>query len=377
MWVNQNWSSKLSKPKVLYVAPIRDLTGYCQAAIHTILGLDAAGVDVVPACVKLTSQSGEPPERLLELEKKSTEGITHIIQNLLPNCMIYKGGAKNIGYFYCETSNFSSSAWQYNLNLMDEVWVSCPDNAIAAKDSGVTKPIKVVPIPCDTNKFQTKSLPLTNLQTGNPYLFYFIGDFSYRKNITDVVRAYFTQFTRRDNVKLVLKTYCDGMSSQESTDKIKQEIELIKKNMRMHTSDSLYPEVIIITGYLSVETIERLHATCHCYVSAERGAAWNIPAFEAMAYGNWVIANSYGGQTQFLNAQNSNLVRATPSQVYGMGHCGYQGVYSGTEMWADPSLFQIGQQMKIAYDNKRMGLPINIDSKWNYANAGKVLADAL
>ena len=52
----------------------RDGTGWGDAARDWILALDAAGVDVVARPLKLNDISAEIPNRLLELEQKSSEG---------------------------------------------------------------------------------------------------------------------------------------------------------------------------------------------------------------------------------------------------------------------------------------------------------------
>jgi len=350
--------------KVLYVGPFYDGTGYSNAAINTALAIDAAGVDVVCRNVKLTGQVIEPPDRIKALLQKSQDGCTHVIQNVLPNLMVYYGGMKNIGYFFCETTDFQQSGWQHYLNLMDEVWVCCDENVSACKFSAVKSPVKQVFIPNTFERLNKEYPVLTQFTQNNPYIFYFIGDFSSRKNITDVIKAYLLTFSKAHNVRLVLKTYYDGVSGPESAQRVKQEIESIKMNLRKFNNQDYYPPISIITDYLSDEQIMSLHETCDCYVSAEKGAAWNIPAFEAMAKGNWVICNKWGGQNQFIDKTNGDLVPSETEGVYGMGNCPYVGMYAGRELWKKPDLSMLGLCMRSAYHQDKRSLPIKPDHKF-------------
>ena len=71
--------------KVLFIGVYKDGTGWGNAAQNYILALDAAGVDVVPRAIKFNDRQAEVPQRILQLEKKSSKGCTHVIQNVLPH----------------------------------------------------------------------------------------------------------------------------------------------------------------------------------------------------------------------------------------------------------------------------------------------------
>ena len=91
--------------KVLFIGVYKDGTGWGNAAQHYILALDAAGVDVVPRAIKLNNRNAEVPQRILQLEKKSSKGCTHVIQNVLPHHMEYSGDfEKNIGTLNMEVA---------------------------------------------------------------------------------------------------------------------------------------------------------------------------------------------------------------------------------------------------------------------------------
>ncbi len=336
--------------KIAYFGPIGDGTGIAVAANRTILGLDAAGFDVV-ACNFTGSNRIPPPNKVQELMKKSILGADIVIQNHIPSLFNYIGGVKNIGYFFSETTHFRPSNWQYHLNLMDEVWVSCPENAESAARSGVRKPIKVVPIPGTVEDYTQvyETLPIGD-EYKYKYKFYCIGDYSNRKNIIGLVQAYFEEFTRFDNVVLVLKTYCDSKNSQESMNIITQDIQKLKMEMRKHTLD-VYPPVILITDYMSVASIMGMHQMCDCFISLEKGAAFNLPSFDAMAFGNAVIVNGYGGQTQFVNGNGTAILDFMWESVGGMSQCPFNSLYTSYEQWGNPNMESAKSAMRVMYNN--------------------------
>ncbi len=346
----------MNNKTILYIAPIYDGTGYAHLANNTILTLDAAGYDVYVRKVKLTGQKVEPPRRVLELEEKELPSQIDItIQHMLPPLMTYnKSGGKNIGYFHCETNDFSASGWQHHLNMMDEVWVSCPENMEACVKSGVKRPIKVATAGYWPTQYQhkidenfRKSLGIGN----KTVVFYTIGDFSERKGIKNLIECYLRSFSNIDDVVLVLKTYVDGKHPQESLKITQNAIDDCKKNLRL-TSNNNFPRIIVLPEYMDESMIYNLHAASDIFITLEVGAAWNIPAVEAWNHGNYVMHLSGYVAGVFINPPThifrayDNLDKDFPQRylvqilsdeckdlVGGMGHCTYPGLYTGKERW--------------------------------------------
>jgi glycosyltransferase involved in cell wall biosynthesis len=366
--------------KVVYIGAVKDGTGYAHFANDMILGLDAAGVDVASRHVKLSTQIVNPPNRIEELEKKNINGVTHVIQHILPCYFSYYSGFKNIGLFHMETDYFAPSAWQFYCNLMDELWVSCPENKDAAIKSGVIKPIKVVPKPCDDTKYDRYKYSKLLNNIGSRYSFYHIGDYSTRKNSLNLIKCYLETFTKYDNVVLVLKTYVEGCNPNESMNLIKEDIQKLKHSMRKYMVD-IYPPIIIVTDYLSNDQILQLHAQCDCFVSLECGAAWNVPAFDAAAMGKWCILNGWGGQTQFIEqGRHGFLLPYKMESVYGMTRCPYPMLYTANEKWAIPDYNEFKDLLRKVYisrpsidDSNRQKL----FDKYNYKTSGNVLRELL
>jgi len=371
--------------KIGYLAPIQDGTGFAHAANSTILGMDAAGIDVVPIEVKLAGQVIKPNKKILDLVSKSMGGITTVVQHVLPPLMSYKHGVKNIGYAHFETTNFRSSNWQQYINIMDELWVCCKENNNSALNSGVRIPVKTVPIPHDLDIYKSNIDPIPDLPINNKFVFYTISDYSSRKNVQGVIAAYLSEFNRSDDVLLILKCYLEGHNFKQSKQIIANDIQQIKESLRKHSDHNKYPQILIISEYLDDDSIYRLHKSCDCFVSAERGAAWNIPAFDAMGFGNAVIVTDWGGQTQFVKGAYTWRIPCTMSMVQGMTLCPYPNLYTCKELWADPDIEILKRSMRESRDTLPSADKSSVSSDricrelspFSLLNAGNTIKDLL
>ena len=363
--------------KLAYLSVFKDGTGYSNFAIDTALALDSAGVDVVCKNIKLATQTVEPPQRIHELMGKSDDGITHVVQHILPPYFSYRAGFKNIGFAHFETTHFKPSNWQYYCNLMDEIWVSCPENEKACKDSGVKVPIKIVPRGLDVTKYDRTKYQV-NFGIAGRYAFYHIGDYSSRKNTYNLIKSYFETFSKQDNVVLVLKSYVEGVSPQESTRIINEDIKSIKISLRKFGQD-MYPPIILITDYLDDASMMALHASCNCFISLERGAAWNLPAHDAMAMGNYIIVNNSGGTNQYIfDGQEGGLVESHLESVNGQTRCPYPNLYTCHEEWWEPDYQDFKTRLRFVYRSQMQ--PKNtkkILDRYNYASIGQRIKEIL
>lgn len=334
---------------IVYLAPFWDGTGYAHIAQQTVMSLCDAGFNVIPRSIKLTGQVVEPLKIIQHLETKDIpKQVDLVIQNSLPP-LFTKTPYRTAGYFFTETDNISNSVWPLYAKLMDETWSCCPNNSSAFIDAGISNVKKVFGYyhpsfyPENNNSLQ---IPGINPDT---YVFYFIGDFSYRKAVLELVEAYYKAFNSCHNVHLILKTYCDGKLPHESKAIIAREIDNLKQSLRLYNKPNLYPKVSIITDYLSNDGIRMLHNIGHCFVSVERGAAWNLPAFDAMALGKAVIVNGWGGQTQFVSGPGTYKTPYRMVGVKNMNACPYDGLYTANERWAEPCLESASKAMQAFY----------------------------
>ena len=270
--------------KVLYVGNWKDGTGWAHAAQGYILALDAVNIDVVPRFIKLNSVDGEVPKRILELEEQDDKNCDVIIQHVLPHMLDYNGSFdRNIAIYVTETSHCNNTVWPERLNIMDETWVPNKQMVQNSYTSKICTPTHIVPHAFDMSKYQKSYAKLEIPELKDKFVFYYIGEINKRKNLGTIIKAFHLEFSREEDVALVLKAHLPGRQSQESEACLKELCDNIKDGLKLYPSKNMYHNEIFLCQYLTDEQIMRIHSTCDCFVSATFGEAWGIP-----------ICNGYG-----------------------------------------------------------------------------------
>lgn len=112
----------------------------------------------------------------------------------------------------------------------------------------------------------------------DPYTFYTIGNvMDPRKNIIQLINCFQEVRARAPNVRLVLKATC----LQPVTWQV--------------------PGVVIINGLLDSEALERVHASCHCYVNCSHSEGVGMGAVEAAVRGKPVVITDFGGLKEYVD----------------------------------------------------------------------------
>jgi glycosyltransferase involved in cell wall biosynthesis len=338
--------------RVLFVGNYRDGTGWANAAINYILSLDSICIDVVPRFVKLNSLDAPIPNRLKELEQKSHQDCDIIIQNLLPSMMNYDGHyKKNIGLFYTETDSFNDIGWTSYLNTMDELWIPTKDMLTSLQNSHVNTPAYVIPLCFDTNKYSQSCPPLEIKELDGNFVFYFVGEYTRRKNLFALLKAFHSEFSNNESVSLVIKTSIPGKNPRQSHSLIEEVCRDIKTRLKLYKSPNDYIQEVIITEYLSDFDLMRLHATCNCIVSPSFGESWSVPTFDAMAIGNVVIANNVGGFKEYITHDETGiLVDNTPEMAFGANDT-FEELYTANETWYSISVKDLAKKMRTVFEN--------------------------
>ncbi|TMV53010.1 glycosyltransferase family 4 protein [Paenibacillus mesophilus] len=202
----------------------------------------------------------------------------------------------NIARTTFETDRIPDS-WVPVLNSFDEVWVQSTFNRSTFVNSGVRVPIRLIPNFFDTDRY-TPSGPVLSLPVEESFRFLSVFDLKRRKGYDVLLDAYLDEFSRLDDVALVVKirdNNKDGM--------LVEQIEAHPKPKRDK------PPVYIIDQMLSPEELLQLYRACDAFVLPTRGEGWGRPFFEAMLMELPVIGTNWSGQVDFMNSRNSHLVQ--------------------------------------------------------------------
>jgi glycosyltransferase involved in cell wall biosynthesis len=118
--------------------------------------------------------------------------------------------------------------------------------------------------------------------------------------------------------------------------------------------------VKILSRHLSDQEYLSILAACDCYVSLHRSEGLGLPMAEAMYLAKPVIATAYGGNSDFMNANNSLPLRYELVEL----DKDY-GPYEKGNVWAEPDVAQAAELMRWVYENrelaKRIGQRAAID----------------
>ncbi len=345
--------------KVLYIGHYKETGGWAQAATDHILALDAVGIDVVCRNVTLTSDKPVLHPKILELEKKSSEGCDVCIQHVLPHHLVgtelFK---KNIAFLEAETNDIRELSWFEHLRQMDEIWVANKDLKDSfGKDFDI--PVHVVHHPCNTAKYKKRYRQITIPQAENKFKFYFIGDFNDRKNIESIISCFHSEFDIAENAVLILKVKKFAKSPEELKQIVDQFLTRVKTSLRVLKDVQGYNKDIIITEDMAEEDILSLHQYCDCFVCPSHGEAWSIPSFDAMAFGNTPICSNFGGPKEFItdNEKTGKLIDGVFTVCKSVDSA-FPDMFTAKEYWFQPDEKQIRQAMRDKYEKWKLD-PVN------------------
>lgn len=331
-------------PKILYISPGSDFSGYAHAAREYIRALDSLGANIVTRDVSYDGGRYKKTSRESELAARDTQNVDIVISQLTPNECEPKPGCFNILYFAWETDRLPAE-WVSQINKMDMVMVPCEANVMAARISGVNIPIYKIPHTFDVEKYKKHEKPFDISNGISKFKFLSICQYSKKKGIDALLQAYFSEFTPYDDVMLILKTYISPNDGQNERNAILGLIEGTRKVLRLQQ----YPPIHLIHSVMDDGDISRLYKTSDCYVLPSRGEGWGIPHFDALGHGLPTIATNWGGPTEFITPECGWLVDYNMTPVCDMPHP-FSYLYTAKEKWAEPHIDSLMHSMRSAYD---------------------------
>lgn len=274
-----------------------------------------------------------------------------------------------------ETSKIPND-WLPNMNKFDAICVPSQHNKRTLRNCGVKVPIYIVPHGVNTKEFH----PL-NKQTSLPgmegrFTFVSVFGFQHRKNPEGLLRAYWEEFSSKDDVVLVIKT--NGYAIHENERWIKARISQYKKRLGIQKDTA---PVVIISRQLSESRLKGMYTLGDVFVLPTRGEGVGLPFLEALASGVPVITTSWGGQMDFLTRNNSFLIpyqlRSPSSSMNRAISKKFSNLFAQKgQLWAEPDLGGLKKLMRKAYQNPglckqkgRQGRKDMLHLSWDRAGA--------
>lgn len=250
---------------------------------------------------------------------------------------------KLIGFPIWETNKISDS-WVSYINLMNEIWVLNDFNKEVFERCGVETVIKTVCLPPTIQNLPEVSLTVLSslIKQGILYqskktsfeycdkdwkVFYTIGEWDNKENLSGVVKSYCKAFTNNDKVKLIIKTNHKNYSRQNTQYCIN------KLNSTIHDYKN-HPEILLITSNISRQESSYLHSIGDCYISTTRGSNVNLNVKDAYNYGNEVIITKFGGHSEYFGESYNGLI---DYDLVSVDFVEKNHLYTGDQRWANPN----------------------------------------
>lgn len=343
-----------TKKNILYIGQYKDNSGLGESCRRFVDCFIESGHNLSLRPIYVTSNSMTPYINLEEheqFENNTYKKYDIIIQHMFPEYMEYNHSfGKNIGIANIETMNIKHSGWIDKLNFMDEIWTGSYFSAESMTNSGVTKPIKIVPEPYKIDRSKIDPFfSYKNTEEHKPYVFYTIGSYTEKHNIKNILMSFLMEFNKNDNVRLFIKTSHPGQKNDDLENIIKFDIQNIKNIIRKPYSQ--YPDIDVLCGILSRKDINRLHKSCNCYVNAVMSDGFGASAIEAALYDNLVITTKNIGSSTYFNSSNALMIDSEQTTTYS-SFTNIKNIYTTNEYWYSPLINDIRNQMKTAYNDQ-------------------------
>jgi len=246
------------------------------------------------------------------------------------------------------------SGWEIRLNKMDQVWVPSAWAVETFAAGGVQREkLVVIPEPVDTGFFNPELYEPLELKWQSPGHYRFISIFKWeaRKGWDVLLRAFFEEFKRLDDVSLHILTH--GYHATKSETSAVQEF--IEENGFDQTG---LPRLELITQHIPTMHLPRLYKAADAFVLPSRGEGWGRPHVEAMAMGLPIISTYWSGPTEFMTHNNSFPLEIEPELVPLPKDSAFQG-----HKWADPSVQHLRKLMRKLVQNPDLGRKVGMQAR--------------
>lgn len=221
------------------------------------------------------------------------------------------------------------SDWAARINQkIDEVFVPDEYQRRSFLNSGVKKPIKVIPLGVELEHYQYKPR-----RQDNVFVFGFSGMFTQRKNVRDLIRSFTHAFPPKQFPKVRLKIHgrwgCMANSKRQFNSVI--------------NGDS---RVKVDEGVMDLGAFKRWWDEIDCYVFPSKGEGFSLTPREAIAQGIPTIVSNYSGHEELVKSGHFYSIEPRgeePAFYEFIGKaCGHQ---------AKIAIDDIMEQMKHVYNN--------------------------
>lgn len=370
----RKWLPKLKKMKYFTSLDWHSIfnfeNGYAITSREIALALDRLGVEVNyryvygPGTPFPLEEPAHSNHYMLNIMRQRPFGQAEVQVVYAQGDVFFKNsGRYRVGYTMLETDRIPEE-WAHQANQMDEVWVPSHFNLETFRESGVTRPIHVVPLGVDINYFHpaVRVYPVEDV-----FVFLSIFEWGERKAPEILLRAFNDEFSAREDVVLVVKTF----NRDPGVD--------IYQQIRDLGLDPRGGQIIVsLNEIVPRYQLGALYRSCDCFVLPTRGEGWGMPILEAMACGVPVIATYWSAQTEFMTPENS-----FPLEIEGLVPARAKCPYYQGFRWAQPSYEHLRYLLRFVYENQEQARRVGaraareVAEKWTWEHTAQRIIERL
>lgn len=293
------------------------VTGYGQLGIQIARGFIKAGwrVKIRPAAIwEPDWGNSKIPNDILALFVTGPQPEPDELLLHPPNFLPTPG--KRTTYFTMHETNRLTPLAVSVLNKAHQVVVPCKMNAESFADSGVKRPIHVVPLGIDPEVFHYHPMPYEY-----PTIIRFgcagrMAHGGVRKGINEVVDAFLKAFPTEKDVRLEVKGFPD-----------------------CGINPVCDPRITIHQAHWTDAQLAFWYSTLSCFVSASKGEGFGLMQLQALATGRPLISIHWGGVAEFFDPSRMGYELCT-----NLGPAKF--AYEGQGMWAVPDERDLIESMR-------------------------------
>jgi len=322
----------VENPQVVWTSTGFDYGGYALMSRNYIRGLTDRGWRVGFEAIRGSCEISEEEKKFLNSKRiiiKDNKGQHKGIPYLNPNQISVVAHLplwnipkfkKNIIYSMMESKDTNKPFIERCNHYYDLCWTPTEYNKNDFLRNGMKLPIEVMPIGVDDiyfdesyviknmcfnfKVFLNQSVAQLNEVPDQPTGFKFLSVFrwSFRKGFDVLLKSYIEEFSKKDNVSLVIFSRHASMSHEQ---KFKDAIENDILRILNELGNKNHAPIYWCSDYVDQELMPSLYKLGDVFISTSRGEGYCLPALEASQMGLPLVAPFHTGFTDYIDSKNS------------------------------------------------------------------------
>ena len=231
---------------------------------------------------------------------------------------------KNIFFTMMETETLHSEFVRIINCHSDEVWVPSSHNKRVFTESGVKKPIHIVPLGIDEQLYKNaddrEKMGMSELEglVGKApskgikkFKFLSLFGWSYRKGPDILIKSFVREFSDKDDVALIIVARHSGSSEKAHVDIIREEANRYARSERQTN----LPQILLYPHIIPEQNMPSIFSMGDAFIHTSRGEGFSLPQIEAAACGLPVISCNNTGMGEYLRDDNSYMISTNEKEI--------------------------------------------------------------